>query len=146
MRADRADPQLAKAAIQKHIGKLVMKPKQTPEGPVFEVAGDIDLFAGDSSVMLNNPVGGIAQHYIPFLVPFGPLVLAAGPTHPRAALRPFVVVGITVGVFLNALQYCLGTKPHDDFGVFPMPLTVTHRNLFREYLGLHPAFVTARIR
>jgi hypothetical protein len=81
----RGDPQLAKEAIQRHVRKLVLKPKQTAEGPVFEVAGDIDLFAGDSSVMLNNPVEGFAKHYMPFLMPFGPLVLAAGPARPGRA-------------------------------------------------------------
>jgi hypothetical protein len=78
----RGDPKLAKEAIQRHVRRLLLKPKRTAAGPVFEVAGDIDLFASDSSVMLNNPVEGIAQHYIPFLVPFGPMELAAGPKRP----------------------------------------------------------------
>jgi len=87
------DPKLGKEAIQKYFGKIIMKPKQTEGGPVFEIAGDIDLFGGDPSVMLNNPGKGIAQHYTPFRVPFGPLELVAGPTRPRLPIRPLVSAG-----------------------------------------------------
>jgi len=125
----RGEPKLAKDAIQKHVGKLVLRPKRTAAGPVFEVAGDIDLFAGDSSVMLNNPVEGIAQHCIPFLVPFGPVLLAAGPTRSGRALRPPVFLGTwsidagTVEAFRNVaigMERLALSKPDAEFCVFPM--------------------------
>jgi hypothetical protein len=50
--------------LQKRITKLVLTPKQTPDGPVFEVTGDINLFEGNGDVMLTNSLEGIAQHYI----------------------------------------------------------------------------------
>jgi site-specific DNA recombinase len=45
------DPVLAKDALRKHVRELVLTPRQTPSGPVFDVSGDIDLFAADSRVM-----------------------------------------------------------------------------------------------
>ncbi|MGA2631739.1 MAG: recombinase family protein [Terriglobia bacterium] len=127
------DPKLAKEAIHEHVGKLVLKPKQTVEGPVFEVTGDIDLFGGDSSVMLNNPGKGIAQHYKPFRVPFGPLVLAAGPARPARTLRPLVLHGFrgldacAINVFLDAaagVGPMAAPKNHAEFYVFPMALAM----------------------
>jgi site-specific DNA recombinase len=53
------DPIVAKDAIRKHIGQLVLKPGQTTTGPVFDVSGDIDLFTGDEDVMQMVPGGGV---------------------------------------------------------------------------------------
>jgi len=40
-----------------------MTPKETPNGTVFEVSGDVELLrTGD--VLLESPLEGIAQHYI----------------------------------------------------------------------------------
>ena len=54
----------SRAQLQKSITKLVLTPKQTPDGSVFEVTGDIDPFYGSGDVMLTNSLEGIAQHYI----------------------------------------------------------------------------------
>jgi hypothetical protein len=37
----------SKAAFARHIGQLVLKPKQTPTGPIYEVSGGLDLLAGE---------------------------------------------------------------------------------------------------
>jgi site-specific DNA recombinase len=47
----RADVAVARQALAKHIEKLVLTPKETPNGPALEVSGDVDLFAGDERVM-----------------------------------------------------------------------------------------------
>jgi DNA/RNA endonuclease YhcR with UshA esterase domain len=57
------DPELAKQEIQKRIKKLVLTPKQTADGTVLEVTGDVELFKQQEDVMLNNSMEGIAQHY-----------------------------------------------------------------------------------
>ena len=44
------DASRSKAAFSRHIGQLVLKPKQTPSGPIYEVSGGLDLLAG-SDVM-----------------------------------------------------------------------------------------------
>ncbi len=53
------DPVLAKDTLRKYVRQLVLSPKETPSGRVFDVSGDIDLFGGDPSVMLMVPGGGI---------------------------------------------------------------------------------------
>ncbi len=48
----RADITAARQALAKHIKrKLVLTPKETLDGPVLEVSGDMDLFGGDERVM-----------------------------------------------------------------------------------------------
>lgn len=54
----------SRAQLQKRITKLVLTPKQTPEGSVFDVTGDVSLFQGNDDVMLTNSLEGIAQQYI----------------------------------------------------------------------------------
>ena len=54
----------SRAQLQKRITKLVLTPKHTPDGSVFEVTGDINLFQGNGDVMLTNSLEGIAQQYI----------------------------------------------------------------------------------
>lgn len=57
-------PEFARQEIQKRIKNLVLTPKDTPEGPVLEVSGDMALLrTGD--VLVESPMEGIAQHYIP---------------------------------------------------------------------------------
>jgi site-specific DNA recombinase len=128
------DPKIAKEAIQRHLGKLILKPKQAAEGPVFEVAGDVDLFAGDQSVMLNNPVEGIAQHYTPLLVPIGPLELVAGPIHPGRSSRPPVALGgckIDADTIEGLQRVTINRRPpapnevDPEFNGFPVAFAVT---------------------
>jgi hypothetical protein len=38
------DPEIGKREIQKRIKKLVLTPKQPPNGEVLEVTGDVGLF------------------------------------------------------------------------------------------------------
>ena len=45
------DPLLGREILAKHIRELVLTPRQTPDGPVFDVTGDIDLFGGDLRVV-----------------------------------------------------------------------------------------------
>ena len=56
------DPEIGKREIQKRIKKLVLTPKQTPNGAVLEVTGDVGLFQRPD-VMVNNLMDEPAQHY-----------------------------------------------------------------------------------
>jgi len=56
------DPELAKQEIQKRIKKLVLTPRQTPNGTLLELSGDVQLFQHED-VMLNSSLEGTAQHY-----------------------------------------------------------------------------------
>jgi len=44
--------------------KLVLTPKQTADGTVFDVTGDVELLQDKGGVMLNSSMEGTAQHYI----------------------------------------------------------------------------------
>jgi site-specific DNA recombinase len=57
------DPEFARREIQKRIKSLVLTPKDTPDGAVLEVLGDVAQFrTGD--VLVESPMEGIAEHYI----------------------------------------------------------------------------------
>jgi site-specific DNA recombinase len=58
------DAAIAREQLRKRITKLVLTPKETQDGSVFEVTGDVSLFQGAGDVMLTNSLEGIAQHYI----------------------------------------------------------------------------------
>jgi len=47
----KGDVAAARRALANHIEKLTLTPKETLEGVVLEVSGDVDLFAGDERVM-----------------------------------------------------------------------------------------------
>ena len=53
--------EVAKREIQKRIKRLVLTPRQTPNGTVFEITGDVELFQHEDA-MLNNSMEGIGQH------------------------------------------------------------------------------------
>jgi hypothetical protein len=55
----RDDAARSKAALSRHVGQLVLKPKQTPSGPVYEVLGGLDMLAGRDDVMLMVARDGI---------------------------------------------------------------------------------------
>jgi hypothetical protein len=57
-----SDPEVAKREIQKRIKKLALTPKQTPNGTVLELTGDVQLFQHED-VMLNNSMEGTSQQY-----------------------------------------------------------------------------------
>lgn len=68
------DPELARQEIQKRIQNLVLTPKETPDGPVLEVSGDVALLrTGD--VLVESPVDGTSQQYIGTRVPLGAVVV-----------------------------------------------------------------------
>ena len=58
------DAAIAREQLRQSITKLVLTPKQTQDGSVFEVTGDVSLFQGNGDVMLTNSLEGIAVHYI----------------------------------------------------------------------------------
>jgi Recombinase zinc beta ribbon domain len=57
--------------------------KQTQDGSVFEVTGDVSLFQGNGDVMLTNSLEGIAEHYIGGTISLTGVVL--NPSQPLAA-------------------------------------------------------------
>jgi site-specific DNA recombinase len=56
------DPEVARREIQKRITNLIVTPKETPDGAVLEVTGDVGLFRGD--VLLGVSLEGISEQYI----------------------------------------------------------------------------------
>lgn len=58
----KAEPKTARRQIQKRISRLVLTPRQTPDGTVLDVTGDVELFQQEG-VMLNNSLEGIVQQY-----------------------------------------------------------------------------------
>jgi site-specific DNA recombinase len=77
------EPAIAREQLRKRITKLVLTPKQTPDGSVFEVTGDVSLFQGNGDVMLTNSLEGIAEHYIGGTILLTGVVL--NPSQPLAA-------------------------------------------------------------
>ena len=58
-----SDPEFARQEIQKRIKKLVLTPKETPEGPVLEVSGDVGLLrTGD--VLVKGSIQRTSEQYI----------------------------------------------------------------------------------
>ena len=55
----RSDVVTARRALANHVQKLVLTPKETPQGPALEVSGDVDLFGGDNRVVLMVARDGI---------------------------------------------------------------------------------------
>jgi hypothetical protein len=54
----------------------VLTLKETPDGNVFEVSGDVALFVGDKEdVMVTNSLERIAQHYTLPRIPFSGIFL-----------------------------------------------------------------------
>jgi hypothetical protein len=70
------DPAIAREQLRKRITKLVLTPKQTPDGSVFEVTGDVSPFQGNGDVMLTDSLEGIAEHYIGASISFAGVVLS----------------------------------------------------------------------
>ena len=46
-----AEPGKARQILANHIEKLILTPRETEYGPVYDVSGDIDLFGGDQAAM-----------------------------------------------------------------------------------------------
>jgi len=65
----------AKAALMKHIPRLVLTPRQTAEGPVFEVSGSLNLAAGEEYVMPAVAWDGIGWHYTALTLPVAGVAL-----------------------------------------------------------------------
>lgn len=77
------DAATAREQLRKRITKLVLTPKQTQDGAVFEVTGDVSLFQGAGDVMLSNSLEGIAEHYIGASISLADIIL--NPSLPLAA-------------------------------------------------------------
>jgi len=78
------DPEFARHEIQKRIKSLVLTPKETPEGPVLEVSGDVALLrTGDVLVEVESPMEGIAEHYIDAQIALANVIV--NPSLPLAA-------------------------------------------------------------
>ena len=56
------DPLLGREVLAKHIRELVLTPRKTADGPVFDVSGDIDPFWGRSTCSANGG-GGRTRTY-----------------------------------------------------------------------------------
>ena len=76
-----SDPEFARQEIQKRITNLVLTPKDTPEGPVLEVSGDVALLRKDD-VLVQSLMDGTSQQYI---VPRILIVVVLDPSLPLAA-------------------------------------------------------------
>jgi len=73
-----SDPELARQEIQKRIKRLVLTPKETPEGTVLEVSGDVSLLrTGD--VLVESPIQRTSQQYISASTPLAGIILNPAP-------------------------------------------------------------------
>jgi hypothetical protein len=76
-----SDLEFARQEIQKRIRKRVLTPKETPEGWVLEVTGDVALLrTGD--VLVESPIQRTSQQYIGVSTPLAGIIL--NPALPRA--------------------------------------------------------------
>jgi len=57
---------------------LVLTPKETPEGPVLEVSGDVALLHG-GDVLVKNPIQRTSQQYIGVSIPLAGITLIPAP-------------------------------------------------------------------
>jgi hypothetical protein len=75
------DAEVAKQQIRKHIATLTLTPVNTAEGPMYEVSGDVNVFAlGDpDDVLLGTSLERSCKQYTSLSFPF------------HAALNPRVV-------------------------------------------------------
>ena len=73
-----SDPEFARREIQKRIKKLVLTPKDTPEGPVLEVSGDVALL-GTGDVLVESPIQRTSQQYIGVSTPLAGIILNPAP-------------------------------------------------------------------
>jgi hypothetical protein len=72
------DPEFARLEIQKRIKKLVLTPKETPEGAVLEVSGNVALLrTGD--VLVESPIQRTSQQYIGVSIPLAGIILTPSP-------------------------------------------------------------------
>ena len=70
------DSEFARQEIQKRIKKLVLTPKETPEGAILEVSGDVALLrTGD--VLVESPIHRISEQYITPSTPLAGILLNA---------------------------------------------------------------------
>ena len=71
-------PELARQEIQKRIKKLVLTTKDTAEGPVLEVSGDVALL-GTGDVLVQSPIQRTSQQYIGVSIPLVGIILNPAP-------------------------------------------------------------------
>jgi len=68
------DPEFARQEIQKRIKKLVLTPKETPEGAVLEVSGDVALLR-TGAVLVESPIHRTSEQYITTSMPLAGVIL-----------------------------------------------------------------------
>jgi site-specific DNA recombinase len=69
-----SDPGFARQEIQKRIKNLVLTPKETPEGPVLEVSGDVALLrTGD--VLVESSIHRTSEQYTTTSTPIAGIIL-----------------------------------------------------------------------
>jgi hypothetical protein len=69
-----SDPEFARQEIQKRIKGLVLTPKETPEGQVLEVSGDLALLrTGD--VLVQSSIHRTSEQYITTSMPLAGIIL-----------------------------------------------------------------------
>ena len=72
------DPEFARLEIQKRIKKLVLTPKETPEGAVLEVSGDVALLR-TGAVLVESPIQRTSHQYIGVSIPLAGITLIPAP-------------------------------------------------------------------
>ena len=73
-----SDPEFARQEIQKRIKRLVLTPKETPEGLVLEVSGDVALL-GTGDVLVKSPIQRTSEQYIGVSTPLASIILKPAP-------------------------------------------------------------------
>jgi len=73
------DPEQTKLELRKRVATLVLEPKNTPDGPVYEVTGDIRLFAAADDVEKGISSLGTPTLYNSLTIPFKAKIPARHP-------------------------------------------------------------------
>jgi site-specific DNA recombinase len=82
-----AEPESAKQALRRYVTKLVMKPVPSDERPVYEVTGDLNLFAcstGPNDVLLAGSIHKSSKQY--GVMPFSIILNTRASRRPRVAI------------------------------------------------------------
>lgn len=70
------DRALAREELRKRIDKIILTPRDTPEGPALVASGDLRLFAtGDDGALQRSSFHRFSQQYTQLAVPLRPIIL-----------------------------------------------------------------------
>jgi site-specific DNA recombinase len=73
------DPEKTKLELRKRITKLMLEPKLTPDGPVYEVTGDVRLLAANETVECEDSSPRNPTLYTSIMIPFNAQISTKGP-------------------------------------------------------------------